>query len=79
MRKDGDVMFQYPFQPREHGLAATHDGRLFATGVPEPEWLRRRFEHAEALKSGGSAADRRASARAATGRWARLRAAFGVR
>ncbi len=71
-------MFQYPFDPREHGLAATHDGRLFAAGVPEPAWLRRRFEQAEALKGGGSAADRRGPGVAA-GRRARLRAAFGVR
>jgi len=22
-----------------HGLSATHDGRLYAIGQPEPEWL----------------------------------------
>ncbi|PFG75080.1 hypothetical protein [Tepidiforma thermophila] len=72
-------MFQYPFEPRGHGLAATHDGRLFATGLPEPAWLRRRFEQAEALKGGGSAADQGAPAQATAGRWARLRSVFGVR
>jgi hypothetical protein len=79
MRKDGDVMFQYPFEPREHGLAATRDGRLFAAGLSEPAWLRRRFEQAEALKCSGSTADLGAPAQAAAGPRARLRAAFSVR
>jgi len=32
------------------GLAITRDGRLYATGVPEPEWLLRRYRIAEELR-----------------------------
>ena len=32
------------------GLAMTRDGRLYATGVPEPEWLLRRYRIAEELR-----------------------------
>lgn len=28
----------------------THDGRLFATGQPEPEWLQHRYRNAQALR-----------------------------
>ncbi len=43
-------MFRQYFAPGEHGLGTTHDGRLYPTGQPEPEWLRRRYEQAEALR-----------------------------
>jgi len=33
------------------GLSITHDGRLYASGVPEPEWLLRRYRHAEELRA----------------------------
>lgn len=31
-------------------VISTHDGRLIAAGQPEPEFLRRRYEHAQALR-----------------------------
>ena len=31
-------------------VISTHDGRLVAAGQPEPEFLRRRYEHAQALR-----------------------------
>jgi hypothetical protein len=68
-------MYRYPFDPGKDGLSMTVDGRLFATGLPEPEWLRRRFEHAEALRelSREKAQQRKARQRQAS--WgARLRA-----
>jgi hypothetical protein len=34
----------------ESGLQTTIGGRLYATRQPEPVWLRRKYEHAEALK-----------------------------
>lgn len=43
-------MYRQYYAPHEHGLGQTHDGRLYATGQPEPEWLRRRYELAEALR-----------------------------
>ncbi len=34
----------------ESGLQTTIDGRLYSTRQPEPEWLRRKYEHGEAVK-----------------------------
>lgn len=31
-------------------VISTHDGRLVAAGQPEPEFLRRRYEHAQILR-----------------------------
>ncbi len=33
-----------------HGLSMTHDGRLYASGQPEPEWLQHRYRTAQALR-----------------------------
>lgn len=43
-------MFRYPVDLTEHGLGITVDGRLYSTRLPEPEWLRRRYAHAQALQ-----------------------------
>lgn len=43
-------MFRYPVDLTEHGLGITVDGRLYSTRLPEPEWLRRRYGHAQALR-----------------------------
>lgn len=43
-------MLQSLFQALHGGVISTYDGRLVAFGQPEPEFLRRRYEHAEALK-----------------------------
>jgi hypothetical protein len=34
----------------DSGLQTTVGGRLYATRLPEPEWLRRKYEHGEAVK-----------------------------
>ncbi|HMO54211.1 MAG TPA: hypothetical protein PJ994_06880 [Tepidiformaceae bacterium] len=34
----------------ESGLQTTIGGRLYPTRQPEPEWLRRKYEQAEAVK-----------------------------
>lgn len=33
-----------------HGLSMTRDGRLYASGQPEPEWLQHRYRTAQALR-----------------------------
>lgn len=33
-----------------HGLSMTRDGRLYASGQPEPEWLQHRYRAAQALR-----------------------------
>lgn len=33
-----------------HRLSMTRDGRLYASGQPEPEWLQHRFRAAQALR-----------------------------
>lgn len=33
-----------------HGLSMTYDGRLYAHGQPEPEWLQHRYRTAQALR-----------------------------
>lgn len=43
-------MFQGTCQLMNGRVHSTRDGRPVALGQPEPEFLRRRFEHAQALK-----------------------------
>lgn len=43
-------MLQAIVYARDGGVISTHDGRLIATSQPEPEFLRRRYEHAQALR-----------------------------
>lgn len=63
-----------------HGLSMTRDGRLYASGQPEPEWLQHRYRTAQALRELGRA-ERRERARAASPKgvvarlWAVLRIA----
>lgn len=38
-----------------HGLSMTRDGRLYASGQPEPEWLQHRYRTAQALHELGRA------------------------
>ncbi len=43
-------MLQTHFHAPRKGLTSTYDGRLIPFGQPEPEFLRRRYEHAQALR-----------------------------
>lgn len=47
----GDTeMLQALIHALDGRVITTHDGRLIASGQPEPEFLRRRYEHAQALR-----------------------------
>jgi hypothetical protein len=57
-----------------HGLSMTHDGRLYASGQPEPEWLQHRYRTAQALRELGRSERRdRIVATSPKGMVARLR------
>lgn len=43
-------MCRYPLDLTDYGYGLTADGRLFPTRLPEPEWLQRRYAHAQALR-----------------------------
>ncbi|MEO8538799.1 MAG: hypothetical protein ABI577_03595 [bacterium] len=43
-------MLQTLFCALNGRVISTHDGRLVSFGEPEPEFLRRRYEHAQALR-----------------------------
>lgn len=43
-------MLQAVIHALDGQVVSTHDGRLIAAGQPEPEFLRRRYEHAQALR-----------------------------
>ena len=43
-------MYQGTFQLLTGSIHTTRDGRPTAFGQPEPEFLRRRYEHAQALR-----------------------------
>lgn len=62
-----------------HGLSMTRDGRLYASGQPEPEWLQHRFRAAQALRE-LSQAERQARASVASpkGVVARLRTVLRI-
>lgn len=62
-----------------HGLSMTRDGRLYASGQPEPEWLQHRYRTAQALRE-LSQAERQSRRGAAqpTSLVARLRTALGM-
>jgi hypothetical protein len=62
-----------------HGLSMTHDGRLFATGQPEPEWLQHRYRTAQALRDLNRSERReRAAAASSKGVVARLRTVLRI-
>lgn len=62
-----------------HGLSMTRDGRLYASGQPEPEWLQHRYRTAQALRE-LNRAERQGKQDAAQpkGLVARLRTALGM-
>jgi hypothetical protein len=62
-----------------HGLSMTRDGRLYASGQPEPEWLQQRYRTAQALRelSRSGRADRTA-ATSPKGVMARLRTVLRI-
>ncbi len=43
-------MLQTLFYALDGRIISTYDGRLIATGQPEPAFLRRRYEQAQALR-----------------------------
>lgn len=43
-------MYQHLLHLLSGSIHATRDGRPVAIGQPEPEFLRRRYEHAQALR-----------------------------
>ena len=60
-------------------VISTHDGRLIASGQPEPEFLRRRYEHAQALREvQREERIRRVLADESTGFVERIRLALGI-
>ena len=62
-----------------HGLSMTHDGRLYASGQPEPEWLQHRYRTAQALRELGQAERQERTTRAPSkGMVARLRTVLRI-
>lgn len=61
-----------------HGLAVTHDGRLYAHGQPEPAWLQHQYQAAKALREYRRLARLEGAVRQPRGLAARLRTAFGI-
>ncbi len=60
-------------------LITTNDGRLIAAGQPEPEFLRRRYTHAQALREiRREDRIRRALADESQGFVERIRVALGI-
>lgn len=63
-----------------HGLSMTYDGRLYAHGQPEPEWLQHRYRIAQALRDLHRAERQEQAVRAGSSKGvvARLRTALRI-
>lgn len=61
-----------------NGLSVTYDGRLYAHGQPEPAWLQRKYQAAQALREYRRLARLEGAVRQPQGLVARLRTAMGI-
>lgn len=78
-RKEDPEMQQALIHTLQGTLITTNDGRLIAAGQPEPEFLRRRYAHAQALREiRREDRIRRALADESQGFVERIRVALGI-
>ena len=72
-------MFQSMYQLFHGRFVVLSDGRVSAFGQPEPEFMQRRFEHAEALRQfKREARVKQALAEESSGFVERIRSALGI-